>query len=265
MPARFLIIDGYNLLHAAGMAQRDYAHGDLQRCRTRLIRFLLQKLSAAELGRAVLVFDARVPPPDRPNEFRISGLKVQFANPGGDADEMIERLLAEHSAPGRVTLISSDRRLQTAARRRHSKPVASEEFFDQLERRDRPSRHDELSPADPYTELKQGRSLTTGEVAAWQKVFGDIPGATWTASVQKAPVQPSASDENTAREETSSPGKKAAKAPPKPAPGKRAKPARRTPQRDAVIPDVTWDDLCRWLDNDTWLSEFSPDDDGSRN
>src|SRR5690349_20885382 len=46
MSAGILLIDGYNLLHAAGMAQHDYGPGDLLRCRTRLLKWLLEKLSA---------------------------------------------------------------------------------------------------------------------------------------------------------------------------------------------------------------------------
>ena len=247
------------------MAQRDSAHGDLQRCRTRLIRFLLQKLSSAELDRTTLVFDARVPPPDRPSEFRISGLRVQFANPGGDADEMIERLLAEHSAPGRVTLISSDRRLQTAARRRRAKPVASEEFFEQMERRERLSRHGDLSAGDPYSELKQGRSMTTGELAAWEKVFGDIPGTTWSTATPRSAAPPASAKIDTAPAANSDQPQKSAadSARKKKSSGK--PPTSAVPHRDARsagIPEVTWNDLCRWLDDETWLAEFSPPQDG---
>ena len=291
MSARFLIIDGYNLLHAAGMAQRDYAQGDLQRCRTRLIRFLMSKLSPAELNRATLVFDARVPPPDRPSEFRISGMCVLFANPGGDADEMIENLLASHSSPSRVTLISSDRRLQTAARRRHARPVASETFFDQMSERERPAPRGELSGKDPYDDIKQGPALTTGEVAIWQKVFGDIPGATWSATAPKTMSSDSAA-QVPLPEETKSSAKSSGKSKPpatasSPSPTIRAtslpeprkvpesQPAskskskktaarREVKGRPAAIPDVTWDDLCRWLEGDRWLNEFNDDAEAER-
>jgi len=57
MSAGLLLIDGYNLLYAAGMAQNDYRPGDLLRCRTALLRFLLGKLSAAEIKGTTVVFD----------------------------------------------------------------------------------------------------------------------------------------------------------------------------------------------------------------
>ncbi len=37
MSARDLIIDGYNLMYAAGYCQVEYAAGDLMRCRARLL------------------------------------------------------------------------------------------------------------------------------------------------------------------------------------------------------------------------------------
>ena len=115
MSAGILLIDGYNLLHAAGMGQKDYRPGDLLRCRTRLLKFLLGKLSAAEIHATTVVFDARDPPPDRPAQVVVSGIRILFANPGGDADELIRNWLAHHPTPRRVTLVSGDRELQRAA------------------------------------------------------------------------------------------------------------------------------------------------------
>src|SRR6516225_196667 len=121
MSAGILLIDGYNLLHAAGMAQSDYRPGDLLRCRTRLLRFLLSQLTAVEIKLTTVVFDARDPPPDRPAEVVVSGIRVLFAHAGGDADVMIQRWLEQHRSPKRVTLVTSDRMLQRAARSYGSK------------------------------------------------------------------------------------------------------------------------------------------------
>lgn len=170
MSARFLLIDGYNLLHAAGLGRRDYGPGDLQRCRERLLRYLVAKLTAAEIARAAVVFDARDPPPDRPAEQEFRKLKVLFANPGGDADVLIQNWLSEHSAPKRVTLVSSDHQLQRAARRHRAEFIDSERFFEQLERRRnrgddaRVRDSGDAKPCDP----------TAAEAAHWMSVFGDL-------------------------------------------------------------------------------------------
>lgn len=171
MSARILLIDGYNLLHAAGMGQRDYKPGDLLRCRTRLLRYLLGKLSRAEVRSATLIFDARDPPPDRPAEILVSGLTVLFANPGGDADVMIQQWLSRHPAPRRVTLVSSDRALQRSARGCGAKFVGSDAFLEELERRraNRPRR----SP-DNDEDAKPAGQLGDTQTAYWLTVFGGV-------------------------------------------------------------------------------------------
>lgn len=169
MPARFLLIDGYNLLYAAGMGRATYGPGDLQRCRGRLLRYLFAKLSPAETSRATVIFDARHPPPDLPSQQTISGLKVMFANPGGDADVAITNFLDHHSAPRQLTLVSSDHQLQRAARRCGSKFVDSDVFFEQLEHRHR--RTPKAAQFDP----KEDGKLSPAQVAYWMKIFGDIP------------------------------------------------------------------------------------------
>ncbi|MSR59033.1 MAG: hypothetical protein EXS05_15550 [Planctomycetaceae bacterium] len=173
MPARFLLIDGYNLLHAAGMARSDYGPGDLQRCRERLLRYLSGKLSAAEMARTTVIFDARDPPPDRPARQVVRGLTVLFANPGGDADVVIEQWLDDHSAPKQVTLVSSDHVLQRAARRNRALFVDSEVFFERLERRR--DRSDEGHTGRGQTpDAKPADGLTAAETAQWMKFFGDL-------------------------------------------------------------------------------------------
>lgn len=173
MYARSILIDGYNLLHAAGMAQSDYRPGDLLRCRTRLLKFLLGKLSAAEIKATTVVFDARDPPPDRPAQVVISGIRILFANPGGDADVLIQNWLSRHPSPRQVTLVSSDRVLQRAARGCGSKFVRSEDFYHELEER-HASRAPGRGTRDIDDSSKPGAQASATTTAYWLKVFGDV-------------------------------------------------------------------------------------------
>jgi len=175
MSAGILLIDGYNLLHAAGMGQTDYRPGDLLRCRTRLLRFLLDRLSAAEIKATTVVFDARDPPPDRPAQIVISGIRVLFANPGGDADVLIQKWLTHHPSPRRVTLVSSDRVLQRAARSSGAKFVGSEDFVDTLERRNGSSTTSRRSSSKSDDDATRERHASAEQVGYWLKVFGDVP------------------------------------------------------------------------------------------
>jgi predicted RNA-binding protein with PIN domain len=174
MSAGLLLIDGYNLLHAAGMAQSMYRRGDLLRCRTSLLKLLLSKLTPAEISGTTVVFDARDPPPDRPAAVVVSGIRVLFANPGGDADTLIQKWLERHPSPRRVTLVSSDRLLQRAARSCAAKFVGSEEFVHELERRRAASRSRPVS-AEMTDESKPGAHATAEQTAYWLKVFGEVP------------------------------------------------------------------------------------------
>jgi predicted RNA-binding protein with PIN domain len=191
MSAGILLIDGYNLLHAAGMAQSHYRPGDLLRCRTRLLRHLLDRLTTAEIRHATVVFDARDPPPDRPAQIVVSGLKVLFANPGGDADALIMNWLAHHATPRRVTLVSSDRALQRAARSAHSQFVACQDFLNDLERRRTPRRAGRARPPSE-DDAKPSSHLSPAQTAYWLQVFGDIPlpEASAMESQLKLPAQP---------------------------------------------------------------------------
>ena len=70
MATPFRIIDGYNLMHAAGMARRRYGPGDLERYRNRFIRLVAARLTEEERARTTIVFDARDPHVDGPREHR---------------------------------------------------------------------------------------------------------------------------------------------------------------------------------------------------
>lgn len=133
MAVPFLILDGYNVMHAAGITRSRYGPGDLDRCRQRLNKRLIALLSRDVLERATIVYDAFDSPSDDERLQDCGGLTVLFAPRGSDADTQIERMLRTHSAPRQVVVVSSDHRLHKAARRRKAGCVDSEEFLAALE------------------------------------------------------------------------------------------------------------------------------------
>jgi predicted RNA-binding protein with PIN domain len=128
----YLIIDGYNLMHAAGIARQTYGPGDMERCRSRLNRELVALLSPEVLNQAVIVYDAFESVSDDNRQHLVSGLMVLYAHKGADADTEIEQLLLQHSVPKRVVVVSSDHRLHKAASRRRAQCVDSEVFWASL-------------------------------------------------------------------------------------------------------------------------------------
>jgi predicted RNA-binding protein with PIN domain len=235
MSAAILLIDGYNLLHAAGMAQHDYGPGDLLRCRTRLLKWLLEKLSAAEIRAATVVFDARDPPPDRPAQVVVSGLKVLFANPEGDADVFIQNWLSRHPSPRRVTLVSGDRALQRAARACRAKFVSSDDFVRDLDRRrGAPSSRAGTAQAAKDDDSKPAGNVSASQMAHWLKVFGEVP-----------VVEPDENDQPP----TAAPPAASARPTPKPPKSHRPRRARSRQRHDDPKPTgkLTPDELAGWL------------------
>jgi predicted RNA-binding protein with PIN domain len=171
MSVPFLLIDGYNLLHAAGLARVRYGPGDLERARTRLLGMLCEKLSPAEQMRCTVVFDAGEAAPDAAREMKHHEVRVLFAPPGLEADDVIERLIAEHSAAKQLLVISGDHRLHKAARRRGARPIDSDPFWERL--RDRPDARTTLIPEAAPTAPRQSQT-TSSQTAAWLREFGEI-------------------------------------------------------------------------------------------
>jgi predicted RNA-binding protein with PIN domain len=163
-----LLIDGYNLLNVTGILGRGRGPGSLERARQALLNTLVESLPGAEVARTTVVFDASESPWGVAREQRHQGMTVIFASRDEDADTVIERLIAADSSPKRLTVVSSDHRLQRAAKRRRALAIDSDKWFAQV-LRDRAIRSSPSSTADLP---KPEGPLTTGEVAHWLSEFG---------------------------------------------------------------------------------------------
>ncbi len=171
MPKPFLIIDGYNLMHAWGLARQRYGPGDLERLRERFLNQLAGRLTEVERRRTTIVFDAgNEAPTDLAAQQHHKDMKVIYAVKEPDADTQIENLIARHSAPRQIRMISSDRRLQIAARRRRGQFVTSEQFVKELERRES---LEAASPPSRDWEAKFTGEMTEAETAEWLEIFGE--------------------------------------------------------------------------------------------
>lgn len=136
MPTPFLLIDGYNLMHAADFARSRYGPGDLQAARRRLQQLLASLLSREAKRRTTIVYDAYSSPSDDQRIQHDSGMTIRFAPRGGDADTEMEKLIRRHSSPRQLIVVSSDHRLHKAARRRRARCIDSEQFLADLQRSD---------------------------------------------------------------------------------------------------------------------------------
>jgi uncharacterized protein len=128
-----LLIDGYNLLHVTGIFGAAGAGTELHRSRLALLDFLAASILERERAQTTIVFDAAGAPPGLPTSATHEGITVYFARRHANADEMIERLLDECQAPRSLTVVSSDHRIQRAARHHGAAYVDSDKWFAELQ------------------------------------------------------------------------------------------------------------------------------------
>jgi uncharacterized protein len=162
-----LIIDGYNLLNAAGIVSRGGSGSSLARSRAALLDFLADRLPAAERRTTTVVFDGRHAPPGLEPVVRHRGITVRFARPDREADDVIEELIQRDTAPRRLTVVSSDHRLHRAARRRRATPVDSDVWFRQFAQQPIQGEQSVDMPDEVEAEL------ACPELDEWLRAFGE--------------------------------------------------------------------------------------------
>ncbi len=156
------MIDAYNLLHAekppalAGL-------GEVQLCR------LLDGRGFAQPQRpeaVTLVCDGR-PKPHSLDPAELTGMTLQFSG-SLSADAIIIRHINQCSSPRRLTVVSNDREIMKAARRRRARPRSCESFLNALAKAvDRPTTHPSRISGKPQVE-----SLGEHATRAWLRAFG---------------------------------------------------------------------------------------------
>ena len=153
------IIDGHNLLHS--IHKEDPHSGpirDVQLCWI-VGRYLKQISQTGEI-----IFDG-TGPRDKSGFDNISNLEVFFAGLGTDADTVIEDKIGANTAPRRLTIVSSDRRLRKAARARKAISVKSEVFWNNIQK--------QLSRKKTAKEpAAKRRGISDGETKQWLEYFG---------------------------------------------------------------------------------------------
>jgi uncharacterized protein len=112
-----------------------------------------------------VIFDATRSPPDASAEADSHGVHVRFAVGYPAADDLIEELIRTDPAPARLTVVTDDRRLREAARRRGCAVAGCLDYFESVAHSPPPKRVAEESPAKP-------EGLAPDEVEHWLKEFG---------------------------------------------------------------------------------------------
>jgi predicted RNA-binding protein with PIN domain len=168
------IIDGYNLMHAMGATSGHETGLAFQKKRRRFLNALAHDLGTAQARDTLVVFDANSPPADFELETTYKGLSLVFALGDESADARIEQLIADHSAPRSLTVVSSDRRIRRAATRRKAEALTADEFLDWLERHARRKRNADAEDRPSPREEERDLLDPLHEAKYWLEKFGDI-------------------------------------------------------------------------------------------
>ena len=134
-----ILIDGYNVIAPVAPPGKNPASDWLHRERMTLIDRLANQLDSRLAAQTCVVFDASARSRRAlgiegtlNSTYRIRDIEVRFAVNHNEADDLIEELIALHSAPKRLTVVSSDHRLQAAARRGGATAFDSHPWLDSL-------------------------------------------------------------------------------------------------------------------------------------
>tara|TARA_B100000945_G_scaffold283992_1_gene253350 strand:- start:155 stop:796 length:642 start_codon:yes stop_codon:yes gene_type:complete len=161
------LIDGYNLWWASEDLGPDNDTGTLEGARQSLINWLLATLTPKLAAKTVLVFDAKNPPANRTSIYNYQGLIVHFAVGYGEADTLMEEYIELHTSPRNLTVVSSDHRVQRAAKRRRAQAIDSNLWYQRINHEMKSKR-----AAQKTGHSKPNQTLSETEVTAWLQNFG---------------------------------------------------------------------------------------------
>lgn len=155
MVAMPLIIDAYNVLHETmppALAGLDEAG----------LCVALDR-SAFRAQSPVVVCDGR-PKPLGVIDSPVHSVELVYSGTNRTADDVIIAMIDAHSAPRRLTIVSTDREIRKAARRRRATSWTSDTFLSKLV---------EAMGTKPQAAGKpRADDMTPEQIAAWLKQFG---------------------------------------------------------------------------------------------
>ena len=154
-----IIIDGYNLLISVQKSYEEYEFLD-----EASLCWFVSEYRKRTRNYAQVIFDG-TGPLDKSELSGIDNLEVYFSGPDTEADDIIEEKIQEYSAPKKLVVVSTDRRLRAAAGKRKSISVTSDIFWMTLIA--------QLDKKRPVPEPKEKRhGISEDQADQWLEEFG---------------------------------------------------------------------------------------------
>ena len=155
-----LIIDGYNLLRAVqNLSEQTAGVADTQICH------IISRYLTLTKSRGAIIFDG-VGPRDKTGFNNVANLEVVFSGRSKEADDIIEKLVLQNSAPRSLTVVSSDRRIKSAANKKKATAINSIDFWlEMLKTLDKKAKRKSEPPAKYL-------GISEAETEYWLRLFG---------------------------------------------------------------------------------------------
>lgn len=227
-----LLLDAFNIIHATGVLPPEHADIDVPGLVALLVRSRYARTPTT------LVCDGPRPGVGHagPSASAIAGTRILYTGAGREADDEIERLLEASSFASRMLVVSSDKRVQRAARRRGARWTRSSTFLHHVAL-------DLARPArDPLPKWVHEIPLGPAEVEQWMRQFG-LP-EDWGPRAERRPPAPSPPSNPPARDPPAS-GARVEPEPPAGPPIRLDEATRRLIEEHAIDPDEL--DMGRWM------------------
>ena len=170
------LIDGYNVMFAGGLMGQRFGPDGFRKVRNRFLNDVAAAFTPVECHLTTIVFDASQPLPDRPDSIRHKGMTILYAVDAESADECIETLVAAHSSPKTLTVVSSDHRIQRAATRRRAKVMSADDYWMLMDQRKarKPLRVFSTDLESETLEPERPDAPSPLESAYWMAEFRDL-------------------------------------------------------------------------------------------
>jgi len=155
-----LIIDGYNLLRTVqNLTEHSSEITDVQICQ--IINDYLYRTKK----KGSLVFDG-IGPRDKSPFNNLFCLEIIFSGTSREADDIIETMIVESSAPKSLIVVSSDRRIKRAAEKKKATAVDCVDFWTEILKQLEKKRKRKMEPQAKFT------GITEAETEYWLREFG---------------------------------------------------------------------------------------------
>jgi uncharacterized protein len=158
------LFDGYNVYHAARKLTEQWS--DITSIA--LCRLIGQDMCYLR-DWSIVVFDGSRPRGRPADVDPAKHIKIIYSGHDSDADVLLEELIEKNTAPRRLTVVSTDRQVRKATRRRRAKSLTSREYLEFMIKRSQ-------RPAPPPPEPREKRhGLPEGQLDQWLELFGIDP------------------------------------------------------------------------------------------